>query len=280
MALLQQLVRQSGDEHGVRQSAGGRVRGREPDRQQVVISADRDGDCLRTAALGAHPVPGGERLASLRKSIDQLERRLELEGRRDGAGKALDRARSQLAPLRAQHAEAREASRRCNAALQEAYRDPRTARREFHARVRDEGVSGAAMEMARQPGRFGELRGTGMGPLRSAEMKAALQTAARLEPAGTAHLRATSVAWDGRQEYRAARSNVGAIERQVRDLDSVLAGSPGSAELKLRLTREIQRLQPRRRQALHRSLPITKGQVLTAALVATHAFAREQRHER
>jgi hypothetical protein len=66
----------------------------------------------------------------------------------------------------------------------------------------------------------------------------------------------------------------------VRNLDAILARSPGSAELKLRLTRDLHGLQPVQRQALQRSLPITKGQVLTAALVATHALAREQDHER
>lgn len=220
------------------------------------------------------------RLGGLRKSIDQLERRLELEGRRDGAGEALGRARSHLEPLRGQRAEAREASRHLNAALKEVYRDPRAARRELHVRAKEEGIGGATMEMARHPGRFGELRGTGVGPLRSAERKAALRAAPRLEAAGTAHLRATRAAWDGRQEYRGARSNVQQLERKVRDLDAVLARSPGSAELRLRLTRDLHRLQPNQRQALQRSLPITKGQVLAAALVATHAFAREQGHER
>jgi hypothetical protein len=119
-----------------------------------------------------------------------------------------------------------------------------------------------------------------VGPIRSAERKAALRAAPRLEGAGTAHLKATRAAWDGRQEYRSARSNVVQLERRVRDLDGVLARSPGSAELKLRLTRDLHRLQPRQRQALQRSLPMTKGQVLTAALMATHAFAREQGHER
>ena len=185
-----------------------------------------------------------------------------------------------MGPLRAQRAEAREASRRLNAALQEVYRDPRAARRELHLRAKEEGLGGATMEMGRHPGRFGELRGTGVGPIRSAERKAALKAAPRLEAAGTAHLQATRAAWDGRHEFRTAHSSVRQLERQARDLDAVLARSPGSAELRQRLTRDLRRLQPRQRQALQRSLPVTKGQVLAAALVAGHAFAREQGHER
>lgn len=76
----------------------------------------------------------------------------------------------------------------------------------------------------------------------------------------------------------AGRTGALQLEHKVRDLNAVLARRPGSAQL--RLTRDLHRLQPRQRQALQRSLPITKGQVLAAALVATHAFAREQGHER
>ena len=73
----------------------------------------------------------------------------------------------------------------------------------------------------------------------SAERKGALQAASRLEGAGTEHLRATRAAWDGRHEFRAAQSGVRQLEHQVRDLDAILARSPGSAELKLRLTRDL-----------------------------------------
>jgi hypothetical protein len=220
------------------------------------------------------------RLDALRKSIDRLERRIELEGRRDGAKEELDRARSRLAPLRGQRVEAREASKRFNAALKEVYRDPRAARREFHARVREEGIRGAAMEMARHPGRFGELRGTQAGPVRSAERKQALRAAARLEHLGNDHLRTTRVAWESRHEYRTAHSSISRLEQRVRDLDGILARTPGSAQLKLRIGRDLQRLQPLQRQALARALPISKAQLVTATLVATHAFAREQGHER
>jgi hypothetical protein len=176
--------------------------------------------------------------------------------------------------------EAREASKRFDAALKEVYRDPRAARREFHARARDEGVRGAAMEMARHPARFGELRGTQVGPVRSAERTKALRSAAKLEHAGADHLRSTRTAWESRKEYRGARATVVRLERRVRDLDGVLARTPGSAQLKLQVGRDLHRLQPPQRQSFKRSLPISKAQLVTATLMATHAFAREQGHER
>lgn len=216
----------------------------------------------------------------MRKSIDRLERRVELEGRRDRAGEELDRARSRLTPLQGQRVEARKASQRFNTALKEVYRDPRAARREFHARAREEGIRGAAMEMARHPGRFGELRGSQVGPVRSTERNAALRSAAKLEHAGADHLRTTRAAWQGRHEYRAAHSSVSRLEQRVRDLDGILARTPGSAQLKLRIGRDLQRLQPLQRQTFQRSLPISKAQLVTATLVAAHSFAREQGHER
>lgn len=136
------------------------------------------------------------------------------------------------------------------------------------------------MEMARHPGRFGELRGTQVGPVRSAERKVALRSAARLEHAGAAHLRSTRTAWESRKDYRGARATVVRLERRVKDLDAVLARTPGSAQLRLQVGRDLHRLQLPQRQAFRRSLPISKAQLVTATLMATHAFAREQGHER
>jgi hypothetical protein len=216
----------------------------------------------------------------LRKSIDRLDRRIELEGRRDGAGEELDHARQKLVPLTAGRAEAREASHRFQAALERAYRDPRAARRSFHEAAKMDGVAAAAADFRARPERFGELKGTGIGPVRSAERTEALRTAPMLEPAGADHMRCTRAAWDARHEFRAARSSVTRLERRVRDLDGVLARGPGSAELKLRIGRELNQLQAPQRQVFKRSLPLSKAQLVAATLMATHAFAREQGHER
>lgn len=136
------------------------------------------------------------------------------------------------------------------------------------------------MEMARHPGRFGELRGTQVGPVRSTERKAALRGAAKLEHAGVDHLRSTRAAWESRKEYRGAKASVVRLERRTKDLDAVLARTPGSAQLRLQIGRDLHRLQAPQRQAFQRSLPISKAQLVTATLMATHAFAREQGHER
>lgn len=82
-------------------------------------------------------------------------------------------------------------------------------------------------------GRYPEAGRDGNAPKR-VEWMEALRAAPRLETAGTAHLRAPRAAWDGRHEYRATHSNVRQLEQKVRELDAVLARSPGSAELKLR----------------------------------------------
>jgi hypothetical protein len=134
--------------------------------------------------------------------------------------------------------------------------------------------------MARHPSRFGELGGTQVGPVRSAERKDALRSAAKLEHTGADHLRSTRAAWESRKEYRGARATVVRLERRVRDLDGVLARTRGSAELKLQVGRDLHRLQPPQRQAFKRSLPISKMQLVTATLMAAHGFAREQGHER
>lgn len=136
------------------------------------------------------------------------------------------------------------------------------------------------MEMARHPGRFGELRGTQVGPIRSAERQVALRSAAKLEHLGSNHLNKVRTAWEARHEYRGARAGVSGLEQRVRDLDAILARTRGSAQLKLQLGRDLQRLQPLQQRSFQRSLPISKAQIVTATLMAAHAFAREQGHER
>lgn len=136
------------------------------------------------------------------------------------------------------------------------------------------------MEMARHPNRFGELRGTQVGPIRSGEREAALRSATKLEHLGIDHLSKTRTAWAARHDYRGARATVSGLEQRVRDLDAILARTRGSELLKLQLGRDLQRLQPVHQRSFQRSLPISKAQIVTATLMAAHAFAREQGHER
>lgn len=134
--------------------------------------------------------------------------------------------------------------------------------------------------MARHPGRFGELRGTQVGPIRSAERQAALRSASKLEHLASKHVSQVRTAWEARHEYQGARASVSGLEQRVRDLDAILARTPGSAQLKLQFGRDLQRLQPLQQRSLQRSLPISKAHIVTATLAAAHSFAREQGHER
>jgi hypothetical protein len=183
-------------------------------------------------------------------------------------------------PLTAQRAEAREASRRFRTALADVYRDPVAARREFHARAAREGVGAAAVAMGRNPEPFGELRGTQVGPIRSADRREAIAASPKLEHLGTEHVRRSTEAWAGRAEYLAAEASVADLDRRVKVLDSELARGPGSAQLEHRLTHQLRALQPAQRQSLQRSLPVPHQRLLTAAMWAGHSFAREQGHDR
>jgi hypothetical protein len=136
------------------------------------------------------------------------------------------------------------------------------------------------MEMARHPGQSGELRGTQVAPVRSAERTKALRSAPRLEHVGADHVRSTRAAWESRKEYRGASAAVVRLERRVRASDAVLARTPGSAQLRLQVGRDLHRLQPPQRKEFKRSLPISKAQLVTATTITTHVFAREQGHER
>lgn len=223
---------------------------------------------------------GDPRLDAVRRSIGELERRMELEKARDRAGDDLDRARTRLAPIEAQPAEARAASRRFNAALAEVYRDPAAVRREFHARARRDGVAAISAEMARNPERFGELRGTRIGPIRSDERNAALRNAAKLEHLGGQHFHKVAEAWRRRDHYREARAGVTGAEHRVASLDGELRRDLGRVQVEQRLRRAVRALRPEQRQALQRSLPLPQRQMVTAALAAAQAFGREQGHER
>lgn len=220
------------------------------------------------------------RLDGLRRSIGDLERRLELETARDRAGEELQRARMRAAPFQAQRAEARELSQRFRAALAEVYRNPVAARHEFHRRAQRDGVAVAAPEISRQPERFGELRGVQVGPIRSEGRRQAAEAAAKLEHLGGEHVVRIREAWASRGEHREVNSKAAELEHRVRALDAQLARGAGSAQLQHRIARELRALHPVQRQTFQRSLPMPHQRMLTAAMAVGHAFAREQGHER
>jgi hypothetical protein len=216
----------------------------------------------------------------VRRTITSLERRIELDRTRDTTRDELDRAHMRLLPYTAQRAEARQASARFRSALAEVYRDPTQARRTFHARAEQVGAPTAGAEMARHPGRFGELKGTQVGPIRSAERTAALRTASKLETLGTEHIRRVREAWDHRAEYRRERTAVVRLERELKTINHELGRSPGRAALEQRLGRQIQGLERPTRQALLRTLPVPQQRLLAAAAAVGRAFAHEQGHDR
>lgn len=216
----------------------------------------------------------------VRRTIDALERRIELETTRDGAGDELDRARMSLTRIEAQRAEAEGMSQRFDNALARVYRDPAAARSAFEARAREQGDGPAAGELSRDPERFGELRGTQIGPVRSEERKEALRTASNLEHLGADHLRGTRQLALTQDRYDSAKATVTDLEARVKGLDAELARGPGSATIRHRLERELQAMRPAQRTALHRSLPIPQQRLVTAAVAAGRSFVQEQGHER
>ncbi len=259
--------------HGREAAAARGTNGADPDGRDHA-GTDR-GDAGRADRSALDP-----RLDAVRRTINELEKRIELETARDRVANELDRARSRAEPLAAERAEARNASQRFRAALAEVYRDPAAARREFHVRAARDGVAAASAEIGRHPEAFGELRGTQVGPIRSAERRDAIVASAKLEHLGAEHFRRTTEAWAGRGEYREAKASVAELGRRVNVLDSELARGPGSAQLEHRLTRQLRALQPAQRQSLQRALPVPHQRLLTAAMWAGHSFAREQGHER
>lgn len=146
-----------------------------------------------------------------------------------------------IVPHAAQRAQARQASQRFRTTLAEVYRDPVAARRTFNAQTERIGATAAAAEMGRHPARFGELRGTQVGPIKSAERVAALRAAPKLEHLGNEHVRRVREAWANRAEYREANTRVTRLERQIQRLDTQLERSPGRAHLERQLTRGLRR---------------------------------------
>lgn len=221
----------------------------------------------------------------MRQTINHLDQRIQLERARDRTGDDLDRARVRLIPLSGERAQARQASKQFRSALSEVYRDPVAARRAFHTQAERTGAAAAAAELGRHPQRFGELRGTQLGPVRSAERAAALQAAPKLEHLGSEYVGRVREAWSNRAEYRQARATVVHLERQIRGLDSELGRSPGRAQLEQRLAQQVRALQPRQRQSLQRLLSkpqmaLVRTTVVGKTMMLAREFAREQGRER
>lgn len=216
----------------------------------------------------------------MRRTVSALERRTGLEQVRDRTNERLDRERVRLLPIEARYAEAREASRRFDAVLARVYSDPAAARHTFESQARRNGEAVTTAEIARHPERFGDLRGTQMGPVRSQERKDAFRFASSLERLGDDHLRGVRQLASTRAQYEGARAVVANLQQRVKHLDADLARETGSATIRQRLGQQLRALKPAQRNALHRSLPISQRRLFTAALAAARAFANEQGHER
>jgi hypothetical protein len=203
-----------------------------------------------------------------------------METARDRAKGELDRARARLAPLALERAETREAAARFSAALAEVYRDPVVARRRIQELARAEGVVAAAREVAAHPDRFGQLHGTELGPMRSAERRAAAQHARDLAHASGDYLRITAVARGHRHEYRDAKAAVAQAESRLQTLDAELSRGAGVAQLRLQIGEKLRALQPQRRHEVAVRLSPAQRMLLGTAMTVGLAFAREQGHER
>lgn len=212
--------------------------------------------------------------------VAKLERRIKLEKALDRAEGELARARARLAPLAMERGEAREAAVRFKAALGTVYDDRATARRSIRDFAQREGASAAARQIAAHPERFGELRGTELGMVRSAEREQAVQEVEKLSRASDEYLRKTDVAREHVREYRDATRAVVRAETKRRTLDAELGRSPGVAQLRLQIREKIRGLQPQRRQDVSLRLSPSQRLLLGTSMTVGLAFAREQGHER
>ena len=212
--------------------------------------------------------------------VAKLDRRIKLEKALDRAEGELAGARARLAPLAHERVEAREAAARFKAALGRVYDDRAAPRRSIREFAQREGASAAAREVAAHPERFGELRGTEIGMVRSAERKAAVREVEKLSRASDEYLRETDVAREHVREYRDATRDVVRAETKRRTLDAELGRSPGVAQLRLQISDKIRPLQPPRRQDLNLRLSPSQRLLLGTSMTVGLAFAREQGHER
>lgn len=212
--------------------------------------------------------------------IAKLERRVALEKARDRAGSELDRVRAGLAPFTVQREASREAAVRFNAALGRMYGDQVAARRAIREFAQREGVAAVAREISSRPERFGVLRGTERGPIRSAKRRKAVEQAQTLGSVSEEYLGKVGIAREQAPEYREARAAVARAEAKVQRLDKTLERGPGAAQLRLRIREKMRSLQPGVRRDLHLRLSPAQRLLVGASLAVGVAFVREQGHER
>ncbi len=205
---------------------------------------------------------------------------MQVEKARDKADAQLEGARAQLAPYLAQRAHVREAAERMNAAVGGAYADPVAARRAIREFAEQAGIAATARELTKHPERFGAVRGTEVGPIRSAERRQALQQVEPLSRACADYLGKRVVAREQRDGFREARTAVREAETRVRALDSELGRTPGVAQLRLQIAEKVRSLQPQRRQKVNLRLSRVERLLLGASMAVGVAFLREQGHER
>lgn len=205
---------------------------------------------------------------------------MELEKSRDGAQVELEGARDRLAPHLAQRAQVREATERMNAAIASVYADPVAARRALREPAERAGVAAAKQKLAERPERFGTLRGTEVGPIRSAERKQALRQVEPLSRAYGEYFGKRVVARQRRHDVVEARTAVREGEARIRTLDAELGRTPGVAQLRLQVAEKVRSLQPQRRQQVSLQLSAAERLLLGASMAIGVAFVREQGHER
>ena len=212
--------------------------------------------------------------------VAKLERRIELEKALDRAEGELARARARLAPLAPERVEAREAAVRFKAALGRVYDDRVGARRSIQEFAQREGASTAAREVAAHPERFGELRGTEIGMVRSAERKAAVREVEKLSRASDEYLRKVGVAREHQRNYRDARGTVAQAETKRRTVETQLSRGLGTAQLRLQIGERLRALQPKRFHDVNLRLSPSQRLLLGTSMAIGTAFVREQGHER
>ena len=212
--------------------------------------------------------------------VAKLDRRIKLEKALDRAEGELAGDRARLAPLAHERVEARESAARFKAALGRVYGDSTAARRSIREFAQREGASAAAREIAAHPERFGELRGTELGMVRSAERKAAVREVEKLSRVSDEYLRKVDVAREHVREYRDAKLTVVQTDMKLRTLDAELGRTAGVAQLRLQISDKIRALQPPRRQDLNLRLSPSQRLLLGTSMTVGLAFAREQGHER
>lgn len=160
------------------------------------------------------------------------------------------------------------------------YGDRVAARRAIREFAQREGVTAVAREISSHPERFGALRGTERGPIRSAERRKAVEHARNLRRVSEEYLGKVGIVREQGPEYREARAAVVRAEAKVQRLDKKLERGPGAAQLRLRIREKMRSLRPQVRRDVHLRLSPAQRLLLGASLAVGVAFVREQGHER